>query len=239
DVCRRAGESAVEFVSGHARLHDVVCVIAPESQGILAALREAVDDSRWLGCDARAIAIASSKRATIRQLQTHGIPTPIPWRDGEPKRSSNAGWVIKPDDGAGAIATLWYASFDAARVELSKRAQCGLAATMEEWVTGEPLSIAMLCRPNGLDVLSLNRQHIVVDAKGSVHYRGVSLAAIEPASERGQRLVTLARHVAIALPGLHGFVGIDVVDHPEKGPVVSEVNPRITCAYDGPSATIR
>jgi predicted ATP-grasp superfamily ATP-dependent carboligase len=35
---------------------------------------------------------------------------------------------------------------------------------------------------------------------------------------------------------LRGFVGIDVVWHPQRGPVVIEVNPRLTVAYAGLSA---
>jgi predicted ATP-grasp superfamily ATP-dependent carboligase len=41
----------------------------------------------------------------------------------------------------------------------------------------------------------------------------------------------------MALPGLRGFVGIDVVWHPQRGPVVIEVNPRLTVAYAGLAAT--
>ena len=36
-----------------------------------------------------------------------------------------------------------------------------------------------------------------------------------------------------ALPGLRGFVGVDLVWHAERGPVAIEVNPRVTCAYVG------
>jgi predicted ATP-grasp superfamily ATP-dependent carboligase len=48
----------------------------------------------------------------------------------------------------------------------------------------------------------------------------------------------LAQRVGAALPGLFGFVGIDVVWHPQRGPVVIEVNPRVTCAYVGLSAAL-
>jgi predicted ATP-grasp superfamily ATP-dependent carboligase len=44
--------------------------------------------------------------------------------------------------------------------------------------------------------------------------------------------------VAKAIPGLRGFVGIDLVWHPRCGPVVIEVNPRVTCAYVGLSASL-
>jgi len=46
-------------------------------------------------------------------------------------------------------------------------------------------------------------------------------------------LAALAARVQRALPGLRGFVGIDLVWHAQRGPVVIEVNPRVTCAYVG------
>ena len=55
---------------------------------------------------------------------------------------------------------------------------------------------------------------------------------------RAIRLHTLALDVKRALPGLRGFVGIDLVWHAERGPVVIEVNPRVTSAYVGLSAAL-
>jgi len=48
----------------------------------------------------------------------------------------------------------------------------------------------------------------------------------------------LARQVAAAIPGLRGYVGIDVVWNERRGPVAIEVNPRVTCAYVGLSAAL-
>jgi len=39
--------------------------------------------------------------------------------------------------------------------------------------------------------------------------------------------------VAATLPGLRGFVGIDLVWHAQRGPVLIEINPRLTCSYVG------
>ncbi len=50
---------------------------------------------------------------------------------------------------------------------------------------------------------------------------------------RAARCEALAQRVVAALPGLRGFAGIDLVWHPQRGPVVIEVNPRLTVAYAG------
>ena len=46
-------------------------------------------------------------------------------------------------------------------------------------------------------------------------------------------LAALARQVATAIPGLRGYVGVDLVWHPLAGPVCMEVNARPTCALAG------
>ena len=106
---------------------------------------------------------------------------------------------------------------------------------LEPWVAGESLSLSLLCGPQDVQVLSLNRQHISVDEDGFLGFDGVSIGPA-PDGERGQQLEALARSIADALPGLAGFVGVDVTWHPARGPVVIEVNPRVTCAYAGLSA---
>ncbi|HOX66543.1 MAG TPA: hypothetical protein PKV56_01670, partial [Burkholderiaceae bacterium] len=70
-VCALVGESALDFVARQADLHDLVWVVAPETDGLLAALNEVVPPQRWLGCTGEAIRLASSKRATLARLQQH------------------------------------------------------------------------------------------------------------------------------------------------------------------------
>ena len=95
-----AGETATEFVVRQSRLHDHTWAIAPETGGVLAQLQRAVDAERWLGCDAASIALATSKRATLARAAEHGIVTPLAFAASPATRR----WVVKPDDGAGAMA---------------------------------------------------------------------------------------------------------------------------------------
>ena len=71
------GGSAADFVAQQARSHDCVWAIAPETGGVLAQLQRVVDAERWLGCDAEAIALSSSKRATLAHAALHGLTTPL------------------------------------------------------------------------------------------------------------------------------------------------------------------
>ena len=69
-------------------------------------------------------------------------------------------------------------------------------------------------------------------------FDGVDVNALPMTSEWAPRLRDLAGRVAAAIDGLNGFVGIDVVWHAYRGPVVIEVNPRVTCALVGLSAAL-
>jgi predicted ATP-grasp superfamily ATP-dependent carboligase len=88
------------------------------------------------------------------------------------------------------------------------------------------------------ELLAVNRQHIEVSGDGRLRDAGVSIARIALHDARVPALAALAARTVEALPGLDGFVGIDLVWHRERGPVAIEVNPRLTCAYAGLSAAL-
>ena len=77
-------------------------------------------------------------------------------------------------------------------------------------------------------MLSVNRQHIRLE-EGRLHFQGVTTNALP---DPDQRYADLALRVGTAIPGLWGYVGIDLIDT-EAGPVVLEVNPRVTVSYAG------
>lgn len=220
------GEGGIEFVARLASRCDAVWVIAPESDGLLAAFERAVrGKARWLGCDAGAIALASSKAATVERLHARGIITPVHEAFAAASR-----WVVKPDDGAGAVATRVHAGCAAALADLDARTG---SAWAEPWVDGQALSLSLLCGVAGVELLSVNHQHIAIDHGGVVRYEGVSIDAMEHGTARWRTLAALAHRIADAIPGLRGFVGVDLVWHDALGPVAIEVNPRLTCAYVG------
>lgn len=231
-VAPRPGESLLELVRREAPRHDRVWVVAPESGGCLLALAQAVDARRWMGCLPGAIRLCSSKRDTLARLTAHRIATPLVIGD------EAARWVVKPDDGAGSVDTRVHATRGAAEADVCARTAQGRAATLEAWVEGEALSLSLLMGSAGGDgpaaeLLGVNRQRIAVDSSGTLAYRGVDILAIPPADARHAALRATAAAVARAVPGLRGYVGIDVVWHPALGPVVIEINPRLTCAYVG------
>lgn len=218
------GEAPVDFVRRQALRHDWVWVIAPETERWLARLQAAVPAGvGWLGCTAEAIAQASSKRATVEALAASGLPVPRPGLDAACR------WVSKPDDGAGSVAT---------RVHTGPMTAPRPGWHHEPWVDGEALSLSLLCHARETELLSVNRQPVQVLADGVVQVDLPVPHVLRRDDPRWPRLDALAQAITACLPGLRGFVGIDLVWHAAAGPVVIEVNPRVTSAIVGLSAAL-
>ena len=230
----RANESAFDFVARQSALHDLVWLVAPETDGLLARFQRTVGNARWLGCSLDAIELTAGKNRTLAHLAAHGVQTPLAFADA----SDIARWVVKPDDGAGGVATHVHSRHAAALDDLARRTEAGATLTLEPWVEGEALSLSLLCTAQNAEMLSINRQRISIDPHGRLSFDGVSVDAVGRDDPRRVPLAALARQVTHAIPGLRGFAGIDLVWHPERGPVVIEVNPRVTCAYVGLSAAL-
>ena len=229
-----AGSSATDFVAHQAALHDRAWVIAPETGGVLAQLQRAVDAERWLGCDAEAIALTSSKSATLAHAAAHGLTTALAFTQSP----ATCRWVVKPDDGAGAIGTRVHDTHAAACADLQQRRERREAAVLEAWVVGEALSLSLLCSAGGTELLSVNRQQLTIDAFGMLSFSGVQSNVLAHADARFATLRAWAQTLAQAFAGMRGYVGVDLVWHPQRGPVLIEINPRVTMAYVGLSAAL-
>lgn len=227
------GEAPQAFVSRQALRHDAVWLVAPETGGLLAELAAAVEPPRWLGCDPGAITLATSKRSTVEHLAAHGVATPLAYVDDPGVQR----WVVKPDDGAGAVDSRVHDDMAAAQDDRDGR-RGATPAWLEPWVEGEALSVALLCGAGRATLLGVNRQHIEIGRDGALRFAGVEVDVMPAEDPRRAVLAGLADRVAAAIPGLSGFVGIDIVWHPQHGPVVIEINPRVTSAYVGLSASL-
>ncbi len=227
EAVARDGETPTAFAARLAQQHDVAWIVAPETGGCLSAFERAIGAPRWLGCDARSIAIASSKTATLRHLDAHDIATPQAFAAGAQR------WVVKPDDGAGSVATRVHANRLGAEADLAGRDARGESACLEPWIAGEAMSLSLLCELGQAELLSVNRQRIGTLPDGALRYDGVEIDVLPHGAPRWRALAALASRVAGALPGLRGFVGVDLVLSERHGPVVIEINPRLTCAYVG------
>lgn len=204
---------------------DALWPIAPESGGILQRLTALAREKLVLGCDADTIAIAASKHATARHLARHVVDV-VPTYTVAGFMPTHGPHVAKPDDGAGCEDTRL---FDDLTEMMGWLAQGRVQShVIQPWLEGEAASISMLCLHGRACLLSCNRQSIEVDA-GRVRYRGSRLNAMV---RHWAACEDVAHAVACALPGLAGYVGVDVVIDGSRVTVL-EINPRLTTSYVG------
>ena len=205
----------------------VVWPVAPETDGILARMVEMATASgaRVIGCTLEAIATASSKLKTAGRLEAHGLPAIPTFPAASAPRRLAGRRLTKPDQGAGAVGTrVWEAGIPAPT-------DTGLV--VQPFVEGTPASLTVLCRPDGTRLLAANLQHVAV-VEGRLSLTGLTVGGITDADGR---LAALAEAVVAAFPGLSGIIGIDIL-LTANGPVVVEVNPRVTTAYAGLHAAL-
>jgi predicted ATP-grasp superfamily ATP-dependent carboligase len=228
-VCWRAPDGAPhDALEREIAASDATCPIAPETGGELERAASAVLGAgrMLLGPDPDAIALAGSKLATAHRLEQAGIGVVPCFGPGSAWAAIDGPWVVKPDDGAGCVDTRVFGSREqAAAAAALPGARTALIA--QPWIDGEAMSLCALAAPGRVQVLSVNRQQVrLVDG-------AVELAAIEVNCEPVTTpLAALAERVAAAIPGLRGYFGIDFV-RTGAGPVVIEVNPRLTSSYAG------
>jgi predicted ATP-grasp superfamily ATP-dependent carboligase len=212
---------------------DAVWPIAPETDGILERLSRLVLDRGkiLLGSSPAAVRLTTSKRQTAEHLAAHGIavaptaPLAAALVDGAPP--SPTGWVVKPDDGAGAEDTLLFRSRAAFQRWAAARPDAA-RFVVQPYLAGAAASLSLLCRDGQATLLSCNSQDVRLDGD-RFRYHGGSVGGRE---DRRAAYEPLAARIAAAVPELWGYVGVDLVESP-AGPVVLEINPRLTTSYVG------
>ena len=206
-------------------------VIAPESDNILANL--AADSiaagNCFLGPSLEAIRLTSDKLRLAEHWRAHGIPTPAT-TEREPTACDAFPFVWKPRDGAGSTDTFLIRD----RFALAAaRATCDPQRPMilQEFVPGRAASVAFLCGPRGHVPLLPAFQLLSDD--GRFKYAGGELPI---PLELAARAVKLGRRAVACVPGLLGYVGVDLVlgDAPNgERDFAFEINPRLTTSYIG------
>jgi predicted ATP-grasp superfamily ATP-dependent carboligase len=213
--------------------HDTL-VIAPEFDSNLVDRCRWVeaDEGRLLGPSLEAIGLTSDKLALAEHWRAQGVPTPAT-SDREPTACEEFPVVWKPRDGAGSTATFRLdAPLDVARAKATRAADGHTGPMLlQQFVPGRAASVAFLCGPAGHLPLLPCLQFLSDD--GRFKYLGGELPI---GHELADWAVRLARRAVGCVPGLVGYVGVDLVlgDAADgSADYAVEINPRLTTSYVG------
>ena len=217
---------------------DAVLLIAPETNNSLYQLHQQamVFNSTILGCTPDAIMLTSNKLSCDNYLKRHAIavaPSVVAHKWQSTSFDVLYGYIVKPIDGAGCIDTLLFANKVQLAQYLSEQEENSLRHTLvQAYIKGAALSLSLLISKTDVLVLAINRQHI--QRNGNIlTFHGCLVNDLDSYDLTLSQATRWAQQIKQVIPGLWGFVGIDVVLRDDGGLVVVDINPRITSAYPG------
>ena len=221
------GEDTFGLYARGLALADAAWPTAPETGGTLERLGRQTEAAgkTLLGCRPDAVRLAASKRDTANVLRDAGITAVPTFSHADRLPGLSGPWVTKPDDGAGCEGSQLLPDRAAARARLAEEPDRLVA---QPWIEGAALSLSMLCYRGTARLLSCNRQQVEVE-DSRFTLQGVVVNAFP---DTNGCFAELASDIAAAIPGLWGYVGVDLV-LTRHGPAVLEINPRLTTSYCG------
>jgi len=208
---------------------DIVWIIAPETDGMLRRLNKLARETGCLliACDDDAIQLTASKSATNEMLLLHDMPALISKRLNEPLLASDSGWVVKPDDGAGSEDCYFFQNA-AEVIAWLKGVEDKSRYIQQRYIPGVHASLSVIYNRQKTLLLSCNQQLINLK-QGKLNNEGIEHNDLQ---EHHAQFEKLAIEIGRLIPGLKGYVGIDLVVG-DSGPIVLDINPRLTTSYAG------
>lgn len=215
---------------------DAVLIVAPETNSILSRLIALAEDSGKpvLGPSASAAETAGNKAACARIFHTAKLPIPktrVAHFASALQEAKNMGcpFVVKPIDGIGSEGVCRVDSLAdlPAILSIVRKVTAHDRILLQAFADGIHASVSLLVSNGRSLPLSLNRQ--LVQGGTPLQYSGSQVPFAHPLGIQAQELACSAVKL---IPGLKGYVGVDIV-LTEDGIRLIEINPRLTTSYIG------
>jgi predicted ATP-grasp superfamily ATP-dependent carboligase len=203
---------------------DFPLVIAPEFDRILEMRCQWATDcgATLLGPPPHVVALCADKLTLAEQWESAGVPT-IPTREFDPLAFPPP-VVVKPRFGAGSQETYLLET-----QEEVDNFRPGPLMIVQPFLIGMPMSVSFLIGPAATVELTPCAQHMTSD-DGRLRYGGGETMNRSALAERAGRC---ARRAIESVPGLFGYVGVDMIRRPDETDLAVEINPRLTTSYIG------
>jgi predicted ATP-grasp superfamily ATP-dependent carboligase len=206
---------------------DAVWPVAPEFDGILQGLCQAVELSGriLLTSPASAVAMTGNKLRTYERLMQHDIATIATYSfDTAEYRSGE--WIVKPIDGVG-CAESYLIEDRQDFAAISSQSQDKTRFIFQPHIQGEKTSLSCLFKQGQGWLLCVNLQRFEIINK---QYQLTECVVNYQADFSPYQNLVAA--IAQAFPELWGYAGIDLIETAEQIYVL-EINPRLTTSFTG------
>ena len=222
---------------------DAFYLIAPETDQVLEKLVENTESfgGKSLNCEIDAIRRISNKMKTYETLKKKGVKVPetVLLDIHEKTRNINRlireleyPLVFKPIDGVGCSGLSLVIDEGDIVVAVKKVAQGSLSNyfIVQKLIRGTAASVCIFSSRKEAVAVTLNKQVVNLAPPDEESRYSGGIIPLTHSSE-GEAL-KIAQRVVESFRGLKGYVGVDMV-LAENGPIVMEVNPRLTTSYIG------
>ncbi len=223
---------------------DAALVIAPESNGVLKTLVETVEstDAISLNCKAAAIEKVADKAAFHDSVKALGLRVPetlalnmyqsIEEVTATLKEKLDLPVILKPADSTScsglSIVRDWAEVYSGVN-KIKAESLCERFVA-QEFVEGVAASVSIIAADEKALSVSLNRQDVVLEPPESISRYEGGLVPLD--SQLKAEAFAVAEKTVVSFKGLCGYVGVDLV-LADDGPVMMELNPRLTTSFVG------
>jgi len=209
---------------------DAVWPIAPETDNILTDIAELVKSQNklLLLSPPDTVALCSNKLTTFQALTAQQIPCvetqPLNHDLTEILQRS----VVKPLDSCGCQGSKIIESNDQLRQKLATLNNSE-QYIIQPYLEGQSSSLSCLFKQGRAWLLCCNQQQVAIDNQTF----NLKACLVNTSSHYEFIYLELIARIATTLPSLWGYIGIDFIETAEQGPLLLEINPRLTSSYIG------
>jgi predicted ATP-grasp superfamily ATP-dependent carboligase len=208
---------------------DLIWPIAPEINSALQKISELVTTKNklLLNSSTKAVELCSDKLFTYQVLTKRGIATVETTEFNNLSQPFTKGTVVKPKKGVGCINSFFIPdkiSLEKLKTQINNKSDY----IIQPYIEGESLSLSCLFKEGRAWLLCCNRQQILIE-QGRFKLNSCEVNIPPKYLPIYQSL--LLDQVATAIPGLWGYVGIDIIQNKTDKPLILEINPRLTTSF--------
>jgi len=215
--------------------YDAVWFIAPETAGILAAWTRFFTGQGKNLCSSVAdvIELCQNKLETTTVLKQAGINC-VPSQPFDFSMLKWEGqWVVKSNNSVGCDEVYLIAS-KADRTRIIRKLNKTHDYILQPYIAGKILSLSCLFNQGQAYLLCCNEQQMdIMDQQFVLRACTVNVRSEKEAQHR-----MLCQKIAVAMPLLFGYIGIDLIETQLGELLVLEINPRLTSSFAGIKAAI-